>query len=175
MNRVDELQRVLFSDPEASLFAVLDGAAIDDLPGVLHDHRAEHVCLWRGELEPGIPETAPYVARLEPNTAFTRWLLEDGWGNAYGIFASADEELRAMRRHFRRFLRVIGPEGKPLYFRYYDPRILRVYLPTCNAEETEFVFGPVRSFSVESEDAGSLLRFTPGGDAAESREFALGG
>jgi hypothetical protein len=32
-----------------------------------------------------------------------------------------------------------------LLFRYYDPRVLRVYLPSCRPSELETVFGPVVS------------------------------
>ncbi|MFY2558205.1 hypothetical protein ACN469_11275, partial [Corallococcus terminator] len=42
----------------------------------------------------------------------------------------------------------------------YDPRVLRTYLPTCNAEELRFVFGPIRSFLMEDEDGSMLLRFS---------------
>lgn len=54
-----------------------------------------------------------------------------------------------LRRHFRRFLRVTDEQGQPLMFRYYDPRVLRVYLPTCTAEELALVFGPVSAYLIE--------------------------
>ena len=54
-----------------------------------------------------------------------------------------DATLEELRRHFRKFLKVEDPKGKSLIFRYYDPRVLRVYLPTCNAMELQTVFGPV--------------------------------
>ncbi len=31
----------------------------------------------------------------------------------------------------------------PLVFRYYDPRVLRVYLPTCSPAEFARFFGPI--------------------------------
>ncbi|MCG7851384.1 MAG: DUF4123 domain-containing protein, partial [Methanosarcinaceae archaeon] len=81
-------------------------------------------------------------------------------GNHWGIFAITAKEvdLRTVRRHFRRFLMVKDPEGKQIYFRYYDPRVLNVFLPTCNSEELSVVFGPVSSYIMEDEDS-SVLRF----------------
>ena len=56
-------------------------------------------------------------------------------------------------------------EGKKLYFRYYDPRVLREYLPTCNEEELAAFFGPVVSYMMEDKDPMTLLdfRFVSGG------------
>lgn len=56
---------------------------------------------------------------------------------------------------------VYGPDGKPLYFRYYDPRVLRVYLSTCNAQDTGVLFGPVSRYAMEGEEPAILLRFWP--------------
>ena len=51
-------------------------------------------------------------------------------------------------------------DGRELYFRFYDPRVLRIFLPTCNAAETATFFGPVGQFLVEAQDAETLLRFS---------------
>jgi hypothetical protein len=64
-----------------------------------------------------------------------------------------------MRGHFRSLLTVYDDSGRPLLFRYYDPRVLRLFLPTCNAEELKKMFGPVENYFVEDEDASKLLRF----------------
>jgi hypothetical protein len=49
--------------------------------------------------------------------------------------------------------------GERLLFRYYDPRVLRVYLPTCTSEELKTVFGPIQQFYAENESATSLMQF----------------
>jgi hypothetical protein len=48
----------------------------------------------------------------------------------------------------QRFLMVALPDGRKAYFRYYDPRILRTYLPNCHPAELRAFFGPVQSFAV---------------------------
>src|SRR5262245_35350273 len=149
----------LFKDEELGVYAVLDGASIPDLLDQLYEQQPEHACLYRGELEPDMAEVAPYLVRLEPDSDFTDWLIEKGWGQHWGIFALSGESLRAMRNHFRTFLIVYTPENKPVYFRYYDPRVMRIYLPTCDATELAKVFGPVEEFLLESEDAKTALRF----------------
>jgi len=163
----------IFSGGELSTYAVLDGASIPDLLQALCDHRPEHCCLYRGELEPDLAETAPYLVRLDADSRFTDWLLKEGWGNHWGIFAITGTDFRSMRRHFRTFLIVRDPDGKPLYFRYYDPRVLRVYLPTCNAEETTTVFGPIESYVLEGQDPAVLLWFRPEQEAPVREEVML--
>ena len=157
---IRSLSNHLFSDPQANVFALLDGASIDGLIDRLWGDLPEFECLYRGALEPDMAEVAPYLARLEPEADFTRWVLEKGWGNHWGIFAVSQADLRTLRRHLRTFTMVHDPDGKLLYFRYYDPRVLRVYLPTCNDQELKTVFGPIRYFLLEDEDPDVLLRFS---------------
>jgi hypothetical protein len=149
----------LFKDEELGVYAVLDGASVPSLLDQLYEQQPEYACLYRGELEPDMAEVAPYLVRLEPDSDFTDWLIEKGWGRHWGIFALSGESLSAMRRHFRAFLIVYTPDNKPVYFRYYDPRVMRIYLPTCNAKELDTVFGPVEYFLLEDEGANTALRF----------------
>ena len=48
-----------------------------------------------------------------------------------------------------------------MYFRFYDPRVLSVFLPTCSPPQVRQLFGPVSAFFVESEDRDVVLRFAP--------------
>ena len=156
---VQSVHRCLFSAREDSVFAVLDGASIPDLQTSLYTHQPDYECLYRGELEPDMAEVAPYLVQLEPDAEFTRWVIEEGWGEHWGVFAASNVDLAAMRRHLRKFLIVHNSEGKPLLFRYYDPRVLRVYLPTCTAGELATVFGPITSFVLEDKDPKTALGF----------------
>src|SRR5881628_2711642 len=127
----DSLTTALFGDPSRKTYAVIDGASCPTLLTRLVAHGAEHVYLFRGELDADVQQTAPYLVLLSRGAAFTDWLLSDGWGNHWGIFALSDADFMPMRKHFRTFLMVKRYDGESLYFRYYDPRVLRAFLPTC--------------------------------------------
>jgi hypothetical protein len=144
----------LFADPWSKVYAILDGASIERLPKVLWQHAPEHQCLFRGDLEDDMREVAPYLVELRPGTDFTAWAVS-GWGEHWGIFMQAPASLSMieLRKHFRTITRVLSPEGKWLYFRFYDPRTLRSYLPTCEPAELDQVFGPVTTFIAEADDA----------------------
>jgi hypothetical protein len=172
-NLAQPLYERLFADEAANVYAVLDGASVEELLPKLYDLEPEFECLYRGELEPDMAEVAPYLVRLEPETEFADWVLEEGWGRHWGVFAVTDADLRDAHKHFRSFLTVYDPTGKPLLFRYYDPRVLRVYLPTCNAGELRTVFGPVSCYLLEGEDPNTLLSFHLSGDALRRESVPL--
>lgn len=158
-NFIEQISHHLFADKRANVYAVLDGAMIPGLLPKLYEYQPEYECLYRGELAPDIAEVAPYLVQIEPGSHFTNWILEHGWGKNWGIFATSAADLRQMRRHFRTFLIVHDEKGAPLYFRYYDPRVLRVFLHSCDAKELATVFGPVVYYLLEDEKAEDALRF----------------
>lgn len=153
--------RQLFNDGFTT-YAILDGAQVPELPQRLHASGLEFVCLYRGEIPDDLAQVAPYLVALKRDDKFTAWVFEQGWGKAWGVFARADAEisLKDIRKHFRTFLKVEFPDGKSRYFRYYDPRVLREYLPTCNSDELSKLFGPILSYVAESEDEKVALRFS---------------
>lgn len=147
------------ADEEHSVFAILDGARE---PGIHDDvlrSGLNHRCLYSGEIPEALAQVAPYLVQLDRGDPATRLLIHNGWGHSWGIFFTSNAYLEGLHRHFRRFLKVRDEQGKSLYFRYYDPRVLRAYLPTCDRSELLFVFGPVRSFFVEDDTPDNLLEF----------------
>jgi hypothetical protein len=171
---IESIGEQLFSGEDANLFAVLDGASVPGLLDKLYGLSPGFCCLLAGEVAPDMAEVAPYLVQLEQGSEFTSWVIDEGWGNHWGIFAATGADFRAMRRHFRAFLTVYDQGGRPLRFRYYDPRVLRAYLPTCNAAELATVFGPVTTYLLEDADPGTLLQFREAGGALGRKQVALG-
>jgi hypothetical protein len=156
---VPALKQLLFASEHESVYAVLDGASVPGLLKKLAAAKEEWACLYRGELEPDLAEVAPYLVKLREKSELTDWLLDEGWGRHWGIFAVTPVGLEALRRHFRQFLRVKDYTGKILYFRYYDPRVLQVYLPTCRRDEIKILYGPVLRYIAEDQKAGAAYVF----------------
>jgi len=159
----------------ANTFAVLDGASVPGLLERLDQWKPESVCLYRGELKPDLAEVAPYLVRLERDSEFTDWVLSKGWGNHWGIFAIAEGDLQTMRQHFRRLLTVHDQKGKPLLFRFYDPRVLRVYLPTCKADDLEKMFGPAAGYVLEDDSPDKFLSFRSTDGTLSARQQKMDG
>jgi hypothetical protein len=89
------------------------------------------------------------------------------------VFFRSETSMKNLRTHLRGFLRVTDERGRKLIFRYYDPRVLRVYLPTCNKNELRTIFGPIDQFAMEAEDPGIALEFAFKNEAFTERKFAL--
>jgi hypothetical protein len=103
--------------------------------------------------------TAPYLVQLDREDRFTRYLIDTGWSRSWATFLRTETGIKQLRRHLRDFLRVRDESGKRLIFRYYDPRVLRVYLPTCWPAELSTFFGPISAFITGGEDPGEILEF----------------
>jgi hypothetical protein len=159
MKTADGVRSYLFAESKSGVYTVLDGASVEGLLDRLQQYEPECECLYRGEIAPDIAEVAPYLVGLDRRSAFSDWVIDRGWGNHWGVFIVSRSNLPTLRRHFRRLLTVHDDTGKPLLFRYYDPRVMRAYLPTCTPAELEEMFGPVMHYIMEGENPAELLRF----------------
>jgi hypothetical protein len=154
----DELKKYLFTG-RTNVFTLLDGASVKDLRMQLYKTGPPYHCLFRGELAPDVAEVAPYLVGLLPDSPFTDWVLSESMGKHWGVFAQSRQSITEMRRHFRSLITVHDEGGTPMIFRYYDPRVLRSFLPTCNAGELKTFFGKVDTFLAEGADGNGMSTF----------------
>lgn len=138
------------------LYVILDGAQNPTLLDVMDAHPDLGVhCLMMGKLEPDMQEVAPYVVHLPEDAGFTQWLFDHGWGQNWGIFLVSKEDLGDVWRHMRGHVRVFGPNRERLFFRFYDPRVLNAFLPTCDPRQLKDFFGEV-SFMFAEVEGGTV-------------------
>ena len=163
------LTQLMWMTPRDRVFVVLDGASVPGLLDQLYaDPRPEFECLYREELEPDVAEVAPYLVALERGSAFAEWVITQGWGNHWGIFIVAPIDLRGLRFHLRPLNIAYDPAGDPKMFRYYDPRVLRTFLPTCDAGQIGEMFGPIERFVAEDGLPQNALTFTRAGNELQT-------
>jgi hypothetical protein len=154
----DRVIAALLPSDDSSVWAILDCARDERIYPALRLSQLDFLCLFSGRLHRDVEAAAPHIVELSPGYRFTPKLIEMGWGQSWGVFVRIEDGTN-LRAHLRRFLRVRDESGRILLFRYYDPRVLRVYLPTCLPDELRTVFGPISSFVVEAEDGRSLIEF----------------
>jgi hypothetical protein len=145
--------------PALPLWMVLDAARDEAVYPFVREHFPDAACLYSGEPAEALRTVAPYLVRLYPDRPASHELVSRAWGENWGIFAAAQARPEQLRRHFRYFLRVRDDRGRHLLFRFYDPRVLRVYLQSCNVRELWLFFGIISAFFAEGEDPATLLRF----------------
>jgi hypothetical protein len=154
---------------------LLDGARDPDIVALLRAGGLEFTCLFSGALHPDLQAAAPYLVHLAAGSPTTNRLLQRGWGKAWGILtvAAPDVTLVQQRLHFKKFLRVRTENGRELAFRYYDPRVLNIYLPTCTADEFHTLLGPLTTLVAEQPGGGSLRMFGSDGTGMRVRELPV--
>lgn len=167
--KISRLYEALWPEEMTSserLFAVLDGARDQRIFGAVDGSREDKCCLfsiheqWPGhDLRWDLIGVAPYLVELEKGDDLTHMVLRHGWGGHWGIFCRTDARIGRVRRHFRDLLKVRTEAGRELMFRFYDPRVLRAYLPTCRPSELLAMFGPVGAFIVPGADPLTAVEY----------------
>ncbi len=144
----------------AQWYAVLDAARSPRVLPLLRASPDRSRSLYDGAKGDELSEVAPYLVALSDDATLWEPYLTEGWGDAWGVAIASEQGFDDLRRHLRRFLRVQSDDGKRMLFRWYDPRVLRAYLPTCTDDERRVFHGPARDFVTDGDDPGELLRFT---------------
>lgn len=149
---VDDLRKIASSGQVYAILDACDAPPVPEKVKELSDDRA--ASLYRGSAEEDYWAVAPYLVRVDG--ALLDWITATLWSEPWGIFAVTQVDLETLRKHFRHFLVVELPDGKQAYFRYYDPRILTAFLPTCSSEELKEFFGPIRAYAVADRKDGGI-------------------
>lgn len=156
------------------VWMILDCARDQRIYGMmLHAFYSQNTCLYVGPIAPELQAAAPYLIQLDYHDTATREFLRSAWANAWGVFLRCGARMEIVARHLRSLLVVENEAGHRLLFRYYDPRILRAYLPTCTPRELGTVFGPIDWFLLEDGEGDALLEFRVERDSLVSSKHVL--
>jgi len=135
------------------LFAILDAARTPRVLELLAGAVERFECLYSGESAVHLAACAPYLVELPRKSRLLRKLVREGWGQSWGVFFVCDRPFEEVRKHFRQFLKVRDESGAEYYFRFYDPRVVRVYLSACDAKERAEFYGPVSAIWADESKA----------------------
>ena len=172
-NLLEQLeQRVWPHGERRDTWMIVDAARDRRIYPLILNCHLDHSCLYTGAPQT-LEMVAPYLVRLDYGYRDTYRFLEPGWGHQWGILLRCDTRLERLRSHLRRLLTVRDPAGKRLLFRYYDPRVLRLYLPSCLAPELREVFGPIECFWCEGESTTDLIEFQFRNSSLAERTLSL--
>ncbi|MFH1897553.1 MAG: DUF4123 domain-containing protein [Candidatus Desantisbacteria bacterium] len=156
----------LLKHTKNNLFAILDTAISSDMLSELRTEKITYVSLFEEKTGDLLQDVVPYLIQCPQESKFTKWLISTGWKQNWGIFFVSESSIEELRQHFRHFLLTEDEDGIQYYFRFYDPRVLRVFLPTCNKNEVKQFFGHVKQFFIEGKKQNEILIFmlAPDGD-----------
>lgn len=144
--------------PDNTLYAVVDAAFGLQLTMRARELELPICSLIEGDLSPQLAAVSPYLVQIDLKSAYLeRW--SEYLGRNAGLLLESAAGFDELLAHLRRLFHAVDPQGSQSSHRFYDPRLLRAYLPTCSSEELRSFFGPVSCFVAEGEEPGELLHF----------------
>jgi Domain of unknown function (DUF4123)/FHA domain len=146
-----------FATLAAPLYCLLDAACDQTIPSLLALASEQKQCLYDGQSATDLANWAPYLVKLPADSPFTKALLDLGWGKGWASYFSSNAPFEEIRHHFRKFLMIQLQGGEEVYFRFYDPRVLREFLPTSTPDEASIFCGPVQQWFIEAEEPETML------------------
>ena len=137
---------------QCKLFGIVDSARNEEVFRFLITGNVPYKSLFEGTMDVQSFGVSGFLVECKKESQLFQWMTTEAWGDSCCIFFTSKADFDKLFGHFQQFNRVYLEDEKVVLFRYYDPRVLRVILPTYKQHELKFFFGEVKSFIAESED-----------------------
>ncbi|PXF64393.1 DUF4123 domain-containing protein [Kangiella spongicola] len=159
---IRRLEELLFTNKELNTYAIIDAAKKGSIPYFLEGMKATFASLLQGDDAKKLAEVAPYIVLLEKGSDVSQWYMEKLYGNSVGFALKTNLGIEGLIQFWARKVktRIPGTEEKG-FFRYYDPSVLREYLPILE-EDNELIefMGTTNSILVEAQKPEQLFVYT---------------
>jgi hypothetical protein len=117
---------------------------------------SEFECLFTGDLADELEDVAPYLGQALSWGEEVQAVIEDLMKRQVATLVTLrpppdgaePPSFAQVHRHLRKFNVVYAPDGKPLFWRYYDPRIIVDVLKVLDDRQLEAFFGPMEQLCV---------------------------
>ena len=139
-------------------YAIIDGSRDPRLEGLVRGCQ-DHICLFKGTLDPALSQAAPWLVRIDEREPLLATWQQHGRAQAWGMMVYTTESLTDLQRFFRRFLQAKLPDGMIVLFRFYDPRVFNTYIRAALPEERAPWFAKVQQYAVESADGSGMHQY----------------
>lgn len=153
------------------LYALVDGAQSYELAlmGRLMGHRL--YTLFAGGLARVSAHVGPLLVEIgEPSGFLQKWT--EHIGRNAGVLFETTADLDTVVSQLRSVFIATDEERNEYFFRFYDPRVFRTFLPTCREEELREFFGPIAAWIVEADGAPEYGVYTLGASGVERQAIA---
>lgn len=160
------LLAALYKD-EQTVLAVLDPLRDARIPAFLDASGEQFV-----PLDDGL-RVAAYVVQLPPHARLLDVLIKDGWSRGWGFYCMSAEGIEEVCAHFRNFVTLYTPTGRPLTYRFWDPRVLRASAPSLQPQEAVDFFGPLTRIVVEGEKTEMAVEYSLGPRGVKHQSLVL--
>ncbi|MGE1156993.1 DUF4123 domain-containing protein [Pseudomonas kitaguniensis] len=128
----------------ASRYLLLDGAKIENLPTRLYslDEAPTLDWLYRATPYQAVFDVGPVLIAVRTNSPLERAFTEH-WQHDAGVMIESDAPMEQLAEHLRSLIHARVSGDVSLLFRYYDPRVMRHWLPALGSDEKDRMMGPL--------------------------------
>ncbi|WP_304641841.1 DUF4123 domain-containing protein [Pseudomonas sp.] len=135
-------------------YLVLDGAQIEDLHRQIYELEPapEFFLLYHQTRYSELADVGPVLVRAEPGSPLETE-FKANWITNAGFSLTSAMPTAVLVDHLRSLIHLRTNADVVLLFRYYDPRILRIWLDSLDEAERARVMGPIASIQLPSADA----------------------
>lgn len=157
------------------LYAIVDAAHGSVVWEFLRRTEGLHQSLFDGESGEQLASAAPYLVAIDIHDPVLDVLIHDSWRQGWCTFVVSQSGFNELRNHLRDLLLVDEDQDEGLlYFRFYDPRVLRNFVPECDDDQLDELFECVDAFVVESAGTDEVFRFALVDGELETETVDLG-
>lgn len=136
-------------DAGSKLFVLVDPSRNPGLLTIAQGMTDEGACLFIGDARQEFEDDAPWLFRCDESGELVRYLVCEGLGRRWSVFAESNLEFAEIFTHFRKFVKVVDGEGDHIFWRFYDPMIIAGQLPFLTAEQREHFLGGIERLGTE--------------------------
>lgn len=177
------LKEILFSkeknknEKKPKVYVIVDTATIENVTFELLKTKLKYENLYNEEDAEELEEVAPYLVELLQEDDFTKWIIEEVYGNLSCMFLESYEDIDSLAEHLRKFVNTTMWVKHPkkvnelmstkAYVRFYDPRVITSFLHLL--EDRVKFFSKFDSIYIEDKfSAKELWTFTVDNEQREA-------
>lgn len=155
-------------------YLLLDGARIgEEMINLKKVYSSTGRSLYLGKTKEDLEDVGPFLFSCNNSDSIVSWFLREGSGKSYGVLFRSEHGYEEIFKHCRKFLLVRTETNEELYFRYYDPRVLRIFLPTCDENQLKDFFGPIDYFLAENAGTKDFTKFSLNKGTLDQEEISF--
>lgn len=149
------LKQILDAAPTGTVtYALMDGALDSTIVPTIEHSGCPAACLYGEAWQAPLRDVAPFVVELAPQAKFSSELLGWDWYANWGVFVQAPARLDAVATAMQALSVAEMPDGQEVFFRFYDPRVLRPFLAAAPSCDLSAVFAQVQRIVAPMVDDG---------------------
>ncbi|HEX9513134.1 MAG TPA: DUF4123 domain-containing protein [Puia sp.] len=113
--------------------------------------------LFKDTKDEALIDVAPWVFQVD-NDLGKKLIDETDLSMQFTLLVESNADINALSAHLRKFI-YQTIDGREYFFRFYDSRVLKKFLPTCDKDQVLEFFGPVMQFIAGGDTREEAIRF----------------